>query len=199
MAEEEIEHRDMLLDLHRKKFGEFLPLIRRQDVKGFVTRRADLAQPAAWARCGAQVRRANGIRNRAVLPARGRNDARRCRTRPAHAPRRRGGQARKARAGAWRKSYAERARGRGRDRAAHVRAAIRTARTSRPHGRFRLHPRAAICGGLCYPQHLGDVSRRHWRPPWAPVFRWDLPKRCPTTARSPDGAHLWCAALFAAP
>ncbi|MGA8616214.1 MAG: iron exporter MbfA [Xanthobacteraceae bacterium] len=39
MAEEEISHRDMLLDLHRKKFGEFLPLIRRQDVKGFVTRR----------------------------------------------------------------------------------------------------------------------------------------------------------------
>src|SRR5271156_4728598 len=39
MALEEIEHRDMLLDLHRKKFGEFLPLIRRQDVKGFVARR----------------------------------------------------------------------------------------------------------------------------------------------------------------
>jgi erythrin-vacuolar iron transport family protein len=39
MAEEEIGHRDMLLNLHRKKFGEFLPLIRRQDVKGFVTRR----------------------------------------------------------------------------------------------------------------------------------------------------------------
>ncbi|HZR61793.1 MAG TPA: ferritin family protein [Xanthobacteraceae bacterium] len=39
MAEEEIGHRDMLLDLHRKKFGEFLPLIRRQDVKGFATRR----------------------------------------------------------------------------------------------------------------------------------------------------------------
>ncbi len=39
MAEEEIRHRDMLLDLHRKKFGDFLPLIRRQDVKGFVARR----------------------------------------------------------------------------------------------------------------------------------------------------------------
>ncbi len=39
MAEEEIGHRDMLLDLHRKKFGDFLPLIRRQDVKGFVARR----------------------------------------------------------------------------------------------------------------------------------------------------------------
>jgi erythrin-vacuolar iron transport family protein len=40
MAVEEIEHHDLLLDLHRKKFGEFLPLIRRQDVKGFVARRA---------------------------------------------------------------------------------------------------------------------------------------------------------------
>jgi erythrin-vacuolar iron transport family protein len=39
MAEEEIGHRDRLLDLHRKKFGDFLPLIRRQDVKGFVARR----------------------------------------------------------------------------------------------------------------------------------------------------------------
>ncbi|HEY1979887.1 MAG TPA: ferritin family protein [Xanthobacteraceae bacterium] len=39
MAQEEIGHRDMLLDLHRRKFGDFLPLIRRQDVKGFVTRK----------------------------------------------------------------------------------------------------------------------------------------------------------------
>jgi erythrin-vacuolar iron transport family protein len=39
MALEEIGHRDMLLDLHRKRFGDFLPLIRRQYVKGFVARR----------------------------------------------------------------------------------------------------------------------------------------------------------------
>jgi rubrerythrin len=38
MAEEEIDHHDMLLELYRKKFGDFLPLIRRQDVKGFVAR-----------------------------------------------------------------------------------------------------------------------------------------------------------------
>ena len=38
MAQEEIGHRDMLLELYRKKFGEFLPLIRRQDVKGFLKR-----------------------------------------------------------------------------------------------------------------------------------------------------------------
>jgi rubrerythrin len=39
MAEQEIGHRDMLLDLHRSKFGDYLPLIRRQDVKGFVERK----------------------------------------------------------------------------------------------------------------------------------------------------------------
>jgi rubrerythrin len=39
MAEEEIGHRDRLLDLHRRKFGDFLPLIRRHNVKGFVERR----------------------------------------------------------------------------------------------------------------------------------------------------------------
>jgi rubrerythrin len=39
MALEEIGHRDMLLELYRRKFGDFLPLIRRQDVKGFVPRR----------------------------------------------------------------------------------------------------------------------------------------------------------------
>jgi len=36
MADEEVRHRTMLYDLYRGKFGEFLPLIRRQDVKGFV-------------------------------------------------------------------------------------------------------------------------------------------------------------------
>jgi erythrin-vacuolar iron transport family protein len=36
MAEEENEHRRWLIDLYRQKFGEHIPLIRRQDVKGFV-------------------------------------------------------------------------------------------------------------------------------------------------------------------
>jgi rubrerythrin len=39
MAEEEVRHRTWLFDLYRKKFGEHLPLIRRQDVKGFVSHR----------------------------------------------------------------------------------------------------------------------------------------------------------------
>jgi rubrerythrin len=36
MADEEIRHRTSLFELYRSKFGEYLPLIRRQDVKGFI-------------------------------------------------------------------------------------------------------------------------------------------------------------------
>lgn len=36
MAEEEKSHRSALFELYRRKFGEYLPLIRRHDVKGFV-------------------------------------------------------------------------------------------------------------------------------------------------------------------
>ena len=36
MAAEEVRHRTMLFDMYRGKFGEYLPLIRRQDVKGFI-------------------------------------------------------------------------------------------------------------------------------------------------------------------
>jgi rubrerythrin len=36
MAAEEVGHRGMLYDLYRARFGEHLPLVRRQDVRGFV-------------------------------------------------------------------------------------------------------------------------------------------------------------------
>ena len=39
MAEDERSHRGMLFDLYRTKFGENLPPIRREDVKGFAKRR----------------------------------------------------------------------------------------------------------------------------------------------------------------
>jgi len=39
MADEEVRHRTMLFDLYRSKFGEYLPLIRRQDVKGFIPKK----------------------------------------------------------------------------------------------------------------------------------------------------------------
>jgi len=39
MAAEEQQHKNMLLELYRKKFGNRLPYITRQDVRGFMTRR----------------------------------------------------------------------------------------------------------------------------------------------------------------
>src|SRR5256714_14217054 len=39
MRAEEDGHRHRLLELYRSKFGEHIPLIRRQDVQGFVSRR----------------------------------------------------------------------------------------------------------------------------------------------------------------
>ncbi|MBV8653686.1 MAG: rubrerythrin, partial [Alphaproteobacteria bacterium] len=39
MSEEESGHRHRLLELYRGKFGEHIPLMRRQDVKGFVERK----------------------------------------------------------------------------------------------------------------------------------------------------------------
>src|SRR5271163_2834780 len=40
MRAEEDGHRHRLLELYRQKFGEHIPLIRRQDVKGFVSRKS---------------------------------------------------------------------------------------------------------------------------------------------------------------
>ncbi len=39
MREEEIGHRQRLIDLFRRKFGEHIPHVRREDVKGFVKRK----------------------------------------------------------------------------------------------------------------------------------------------------------------
>ena len=39
MAGEEDGHRRRLLESYRQRFGDHIPLIRRQDVKGFMTRR----------------------------------------------------------------------------------------------------------------------------------------------------------------
>jgi rubrerythrin len=42
MAAEESGHRHRLIDLYRTRFGEHIPLIRREDVRGFYTRKARL-------------------------------------------------------------------------------------------------------------------------------------------------------------
>jgi erythrin-vacuolar iron transport family protein len=40
MREQEEQHRNSLIETYRQRFGEHIPLIRREDVKGFVQRRA---------------------------------------------------------------------------------------------------------------------------------------------------------------
>ncbi|MDE1145322.1 MAG: ferritin family protein [Azospirillaceae bacterium] len=48
MAAEENGHRHRLIEMYRKRFGEHIPLIRRQDVRGFVHRKAVwLSRPLA--------------------------------------------------------------------------------------------------------------------------------------------------------
>src|ERR1700750_741778 len=39
MAAEEGDHRRRLLDVYREQFGEHIPLVRRQDVRGFLQRK----------------------------------------------------------------------------------------------------------------------------------------------------------------
>jgi len=39
MRDEESSHRHQLIETYRQKFGDYIPLIRRQDVKGFVNRK----------------------------------------------------------------------------------------------------------------------------------------------------------------
>ncbi len=58
MAAEENQHRQWLIALHQKKFGEHIPLIRRSDVRGFVTR------PTFWS---ATPMRPDAIRKQASL------------------------------------------------------------------------------------------------------------------------------------
>ena len=78
MADEEVRHRTMLFDMYRAKFGEYLPLIRRQDVKGFIhhSKPLWLMRPLGLD----EVRKfaePHGVRGRAVLPQGRRDDPRR--------------------------------------------------------------------------------------------------------------------------
>ena len=60
MAVEESEHRHRLLDMYQEKFGDHIPLIRRQDVRGFITPQAGLAAAQAQHRRCAQPGREHG-------------------------------------------------------------------------------------------------------------------------------------------
>jgi rubrerythrin len=46
MADDENEHRRRLLDLYRERFGDHIPLIRREDIRGFIRRPSFWTQPS---------------------------------------------------------------------------------------------------------------------------------------------------------
>ena len=92
MAEEESEHRHRLLELYREKFGEHIPLIRRQDVRGFIHHKP------VWQIYPLNIdevrkpRRKHGDRDPALLPHRRRAQRGRLDAQAARRPgRRRGG------------------------------------------------------------------------------------------------------------
>jgi rubrerythrin len=58
MAEVENTHKTMLIDMHRRRFGEHIPLIRREHVNGFLARKPD------WLR---QNQTLDGMRHEAVM------------------------------------------------------------------------------------------------------------------------------------
>jgi rubrerythrin len=70
MAAEEAHHRDVLIEMHRRRFGEKIPLIRREHVRGYYERRPDwLVRPLGIDRVRAQAERMEGQAYRFYLEA----------------------------------------------------------------------------------------------------------------------------------
>jgi Uncharacterized conserved protein len=184
MADEEVRHRTMLFDMYREKFGEYLPLIRRQDVRGFVHHSKPL-----W------LMRPLGLDEVRKFAARMEYEAERFYRRAAETPATSRFEKlllKLAEIEAEHETLAQklgetiltRTRAPRRTKpSAHVRAAIRAAGAGRADGRFGLDLGAAVCGRLRHPSHLGDLpgracglGRRRHSP-------WRSPRLCPTTVR----------------
>ncbi|MGN6467615.1 MAG: iron exporter MbfA [Rhizobiaceae bacterium] len=75
MAEEEAHHRDVLIDLHRKRFGDRIPLIRREHVRGYYQRKPDwLVRPLGIDHVRAQAEEMEGQAYRFYLEAQKRTE-----------------------------------------------------------------------------------------------------------------------------
>ena len=199
MADEEVRHRTMLFDMYRSKFGDYLPLIRRQDVKGFIQHSKPLwlMRPLGLEEVRKFAETMEYEAERFYRKAAENNP--RCFGPPApHRACRDRGRARKPRAKA-RRNHPDQGRARqgGRNPAPHVPAAIRAAGAGRADGRLGLDAGAAVSRPPSPPTTPGRHSWSAWRPRSAPASRWDLPRRCPTTARSPGAARPGFAARYA--
>ena len=161
MREEESGHRRRLIELFQKKFGEHIPLIRRQDVRGFVER------PALWL---VRPLRIEAVRKEAsTMEVETRRFLRKgggahagCQH-PATAGRsgQRRTRARRARAGTRQAETARQREGRRRSRAAPlVRAADRAARAGGPDGWSVSTLAPVFAAAFATQEQLGCVSGR---------------------------------------
>ncbi len=70
MAQEEAHHRDVLIEMHRKRFGERIPLIRREHVRGYYERKPDwLVRPLGIDKVRDQAEQMEGQAYRFYLEA----------------------------------------------------------------------------------------------------------------------------------
>ena len=161
MAEEERGHRDSLYGLYRERFGQHLPPIRREDVRGFLKRRTPWWEPSLnldKMRGEAELmeRQAANFYEQAASRA---TDVslRQLFTHLAEVER---GHERRAEEIAEAHLTERHAGRRGERPPARLRPAIRAAGARRPDRRLGLDPGAALRRRLRHAQQLGDLSRR---------------------------------------
>ena len=182
MRAEEDGHRHRLLDLYRQKFGDHIPLIRRQDVKGFVQRRPVwLVRPLGLDAVRKQAEMMEVETRRFYeSAARKTTDAgvRQLLGDLAEEERKHERIAEELEAAAPPAA----ARGRGGGPAAAVRAAGDPAGPGGADGRLGLDAGADLRRGVRHASAPGTPSWSAWRPASGPASAWASPRRCPTTA-----------------
>ena len=164
MAEEEKGHRHMLLEMYEKRFGPNLPPIRRENVKGFLRRRPIwLTKNLSLDTIRKEVETMEFEAERFYVKAAEQ-------TQDVGVRRLLGDLAEAEKGHEKRRGQADRpdpqpgrARGRGQDPAAHVRAAICAAGPRRIDGRLGVDAGAAVRRGLCDPSELADLPGRTCR------------------------------------
>ena len=160
MRGEESGHRRRLIELYQQRFGDHIPLIRRQDVKGFVTRKPVwLMRPLGLDTVRKQAATMEVESRRFYEKAAGR--ARRIRTSASCSTtwRRKSGRTKIAPKNWRRENLGTNAR-REEDEAESpaVCAADRAARSGGADGRIGIHAGAGVCGGDRHAEKRGRVS-----------------------------------------
>jgi len=189
MREEEVGHRDRLFAMFRQRFGEHIPLIRRENVKGFLAEETGVAGAAAGGERGAEAGRADGDGGGAVLRASREQDGGRF-----HA----GLLNKLADEERKHKQTAEELEEK------HLTASAKASEAESHRKLFLLQvvqawaPRSdgwvdfnsgpAVCRGFCFQNSLERHSWSAWQHPWVLASRWDSRNHNPT--RFTDGARF---------